>query len=127
MADDAAAAVLTDASLELRRAFYRTLFHARRTALADRLLPSVRRQWGDGEAALLLAACSADVAAKQLPELAHAVGSWTALARRHPEAVMAHLDSGDPALEVLGYAFWKRWGTPSRSSPSPCRRGQSPC
>lgn len=108
--DDAAAAVLTDASLELRRAFYRTLFHARRTALADRLLPSVRQRWGDGEAAALLPACSAEVAAQQLPELAHAVGSWTALARRHPDAVMTSIESGDPALGVAGYGFWRRWG-----------------
>jgi hypothetical protein len=110
VSDDAAAAVLTDASLELRRAFYRTLLDARRTALADRLLPSVHRQWGDGEAAALLPACSARVAADQLPGLAHAVGSWTTLARRHPEAVLAHIESGDPALG-LGYAFWRRWET----------------
>ncbi|MEZ0112432.1 pyruvate/2-oxoglutarate dehydrogenase complex dihydrolipoamide acyltransferase (E2) component [Catenulispora sp. EB89] len=109
--DDAAAAVLTDAPLDLRQAFYRTLLHARRTALADRLLPSVRRQWGDGEAAALLPACSADVAARRLPELAHAVGSWTALARRHPDVVMTHIESGDPALGVPGYGFWRRWGT----------------
>ncbi|MEY9927525.1 hypothetical protein ABH926_002159 [Catenulispora sp. GP43] len=108
VADDAAAAVLTDASLDLRRAFYRTLFHAHRTALADRLLPAVRQQWGDGEAAALLPACSARVAADRLPGLAHAVGSWTALARRHPEAVLDHIESGDPAL-ALGYGFWRRW------------------
>ncbi|WP_194913631.1 hypothetical protein [Catenulispora rubra] len=108
--DDAAAAVLTDASLELRRAFYRTLLHARRTALADRLLPSVRRQWGDGEAAALLPACSAEAAAQRLAELAHAVGSWTALARRHPDAVMTYIEAGDPALGVPGCTFWRRWG-----------------
>lgn len=110
VSDDAAAAVLTDASLELRRAFYRTLLHARRTALADRLLPSVRHQWGESEAAALLPACSTEVAAESLPGLAHAVGSWTALARRHPEAVMDHLEGGDPAAGVLGYGFWRRWG-----------------
>ncbi|ACU71462.1 hypothetical protein Caci_2544 [Catenulispora acidiphila DSM 44928] len=110
VADDAAAAVLADASLELRRAFYRTLFHARRTALADRLLPAVRQQWGDGEAAAVLPACSADVAAERLPELAHAVGSWTALTRRHPDVVMAYIESGDPALGLPGYPYFRRWG-----------------
>ncbi|MBA9004193.1 hypothetical protein [Thermomonospora cellulosilytica] len=86
--DRAAAAVLEDAPAELRRAFYRTLLHSRRTELADRLLPEVRDRWGDPDAAALLPACSAGVVSAVLPELAHAVVSWRAIGKRHPGALL---------------------------------------
>ncbi|MFL1381785.1 HEAT repeat domain-containing protein [Nocardiopsis protaetiae] len=89
--DEAVLPVLRDAPTGLRRALYRTLFHARRTALADRLLPTVRRDHGAPEAAALLPACSPRAVAGHLPGLAHAVRSWTRLARRHPDTLVAYL------------------------------------
>ncbi|MFD0905813.1 hypothetical protein [Actinomadura sediminis] len=89
VADGAAAAVLDDAPADLRRAFYRTLRHGDRTALADRLLPDVRARWGEREAAALLPACSGEAAARWLPDLDHAVTAWRALAERHPGPFLA--------------------------------------
>ncbi|QFG26631.1 hypothetical protein [Actinomadura sp. WMMB 499] len=89
VSDAAAAAVLDDAPADLRRAFYRTLRHAGRPALADRLLPDVRARWGDREAAALLPACSGEAVARWLPDLDHAVTAWRALAERHPGPFLA--------------------------------------
>ena len=103
VSDDAAAAVLEDAPADLRRAFYRTLRHARRSALADRLLPEVRARWGDREAAALLPACPGETAARLLPDLGHAVTDWRSLAERHPEVFLAH------AREHAGeWSWWRR-------------------
>ncbi|GAA4627472.1 hypothetical protein GCM10023196_039820 [Actinoallomurus vinaceus] len=104
VSDEAAAAVLDDAPMDLRLALYRTLRHARRSALADRLLPEVRARWGDHEGAALLPACTAAVASRHLPDLAHAVTSWRALGRRHPNAVLDTVDREQP--EVVGRPRW---------------------
>ncbi|WP_433323528.1 hypothetical protein [Spirillospora sp. CA-294931] len=82
--DDDAARVLDDAPEVLRRAFYRTLLHARRHALADRLLPEVRERWGEREAAALLPACGPATVARSLDGLVHAVPSWRAIGKHHP-------------------------------------------
>jgi hypothetical protein len=109
VSDEAAAAVLDDAPAELRRAFYRTLLHGRRHALADVLLQGVRERWGDREAAMLLAACSAPVVSDLLPQLAHAVTAWRTLGRLHPRAVVAAADrelaGGGNAMQ-----WWRRRG-----------------
>ncbi|MEU8803599.1 hypothetical protein [Spirillospora sp. NPDC048819] len=105
VSDDAAAAVLDDAPADLRRAFYRMLRHARRTALADRLLPGVRARWGDREAAALLPACSGDAVTRLLPELAHGVTAWRALAERHPGPFLAHARE-----HVSERSWWRQCG-----------------
>ncbi|MCK9868214.1 hypothetical protein MRI28_00835 [Nocardiopsis dassonvillei] len=86
--DEAVPPVLDDAPTGLRRALYRTLYHARRTGLADSLLSRVRAEYGDAEAAALLPACSPERVAEHLPGLRHAVRSWRRLARRHPDALL---------------------------------------
>ncbi|WP_435107482.1 hypothetical protein [Nocardiopsis synnemataformans] len=86
--DQAVPPVLDDAPTGLRRALYRTLYHARRTGLADSLLSRVRAEYGDAEAAALLPACSPAQVAAHLPGLRHAVRSWRRLARRHPDALL---------------------------------------
>ncbi|MFC0554331.1 hypothetical protein ACFFHJ_25895 [Planotetraspora thailandica] len=105
--DEAASTVLDDAPLDLRLAFYRTLLHGRREALAETLLPEVHARWGDREAAVLLPACGGHTVSRWLPRLAHAVTSWTALGKRHPGAVLeaAHreLASGTPP-----WMWWHR-------------------
>ncbi|MEV5569900.1 HEAT repeat domain-containing protein [Spirillospora sp. NPDC052269] len=86
--DDAVARALDDAPTDLRRSVYRTLLHARRTALADRLLPDVRARYGDRDAAMLLPACSSETVDRLLPDLAHVVTMWRVLAARHPDAFL---------------------------------------
>ncbi|NDU75336.1 hypothetical protein GWI34_22315 [Actinomadura sp. DSM 109109] len=103
VSDGAAAAVLEDAPADLRRAFYRTLRHSRRAALADRLLPVVRARWGDRDAAALLPACTGEAVARLLPDLEHAVTAWRALAGRHPEVFLAR--GRDRAREP---SWWRR-------------------
>ncbi|WP_026416634.1 hypothetical protein [Actinomadura oligospora] len=90
--DDAVARALDDAPTDLRRSVYRTLLYARRTALADRLLPDVRARHGDRDAAMLLPACSTGTVTRLLPELAHAVTMWRALAARRPDAFLDHVE-----------------------------------
>ncbi|MFG2247530.1 hypothetical protein [Spirillospora sp. NPDC048823] len=103
VSDDAAAAVLDDAPADLRRAFYRTLRHSRRAALADRLLPDVRARRGDREAAALLPACTGGTVARVLPELAHGVTAWRAMAGRHPGPFLAHARD-----HLAEWSWWRR-------------------
>ncbi|MFI6742860.1 hypothetical protein ACIBI9_59065 [Nonomuraea sp. NPDC050451] len=107
--DPAVAAALQDAPAELRFALYRTLALGRRRALAESLLPDVHARWGAREAAALLPACGAETAARWLPDVAHTVTSWTALAKRHPGAIMAVAEQ-----ELAGgahlWSWWRRRG-----------------
>ncbi|MFI7128112.1 hypothetical protein ACIBQ1_20605 [Nonomuraea sp. NPDC050153] len=107
--DPAVAAAFHDAPAELRFALYRTLALAGRHALAESLLPDVHARWGAREAAALLPACGAGTVARWLPDVAHAVTSWTALAKRHPGAVMtvAELELGSG---VHAWSWWRRRG-----------------
>ncbi|MDL4776484.1 hypothetical protein [Actinomadura xylanilytica] len=111
VSDEAAAGVLDDAPSGLRAALYRTLRHARRTALADRLLPQVRSRWGDREAAALLPACTQGTTARLLPELVHAVTSWRALGSRHPRALLdqAARETADDRFP-WEWVRTRRWG-----------------
>ncbi|WP_433683738.1 HEAT repeat domain-containing protein [Nocardia sp. CA-119907] len=79
-------------SQRIRRTMYRALGYGQRTRLADPLLPEVRRRFGDAEAARVLPNCSTPVVAKYLPELDYAVANWTALGRRHIDAVLDHVE-----------------------------------
>ena len=106
--DAAVPPALSDAPFALRKAVYRTLLHGRRAALASELLPGVRRQWGDREAALLLPACDPGTVARQLPELGYAVTAWGQFARRHRGAVLKaaerDLDDG-----IFAGRVWRRY------------------
>ncbi|GAA3139913.1 hypothetical protein [Nonomuraea roseoviolacea] len=108
--DAAVAAALRDAPTRLRLALYRTLAHSCRRALAEALLPEVRARWGDREAAALLPACGPATVARGLPEVAHAVTSWRALAKRHPGAVMAVAED-ELSRGVHALTWWRRRGT----------------
>ncbi|WP_031068927.1 hypothetical protein [Streptomyces sp. NRRL S-118] len=90
--DAAVEAAWDDASEAARRGLARVVMAGRRTALAERLVTRLRAAWGDGEAARLLPVCSPEFVARLLPELAHAVPSWTQLGRRHPGAVLDHAE-----------------------------------
>ncbi|MEE4419092.1 hypothetical protein [Streptomyces bugieae] len=91
--DEAVEAAYDGAPAVLRHRLARLLAAGGRTALAERLAVRLRADWGDAEAARLLPACSTPFVARHLPELAHAVGGWTGLARRHPDPVLDHAEA----------------------------------
>lgn len=88
--DEAVEAAYDNSSAALRRRLARLLAPGDRTALAERLVARLGSEWGEAEAARLLAACSTPFVARELPRLAHAVDGWTRLARRHPGPVLDH-------------------------------------
>ncbi|HEV3382517.1 MAG TPA: hypothetical protein VG142_16245 [Trebonia sp.] len=106
--DDAVPPALADAPLALRKAVYRTLLHGRRAALASAMLPGVRRQWGDREAALLLPACDQAAVTRWLPELGYAVTAWGRFARHHPGAVLDAVER-DLADGIFFGRVWRRY------------------
>lgn len=107
ISDAAIVAALADAPTELRRAIYRTLRHTGRTGAADEILPEVREQWGDREAAALLPACSTAVVARLLPELLHCVSAWRAIGRRHPRELLNAIDGGPQV--AIDYQWWRHY------------------
>ncbi|WBB80585.1 hypothetical protein O7606_04130 [Micromonospora sp. WMMD882] len=102
------AGLLRDASADLRRLVYRTLRRLRRADLADALVDEVRRGFGDAEAAALLPVCAPGHVGRLLPDLAHAVGNWKPLARRHGETLLAYAET---TLADLGPARRAGWWT----------------
>ncbi|MFH8369614.1 hypothetical protein [Streptomyces sp. NPDC018031] len=105
--DEAVAAAYLDAPAALRHRLARLLGSGGRTALAERLVARLRAEWGDGEAARLLPACSTPFVARHLPGLAHAVHGWTRLARRHPGPVLDH--AGTALAERAGGRQRDEW------------------
>lgn len=75
-----------------RHELYREVRSVVDTELADRLIQPVRARFGDHEAAKIVVACSADTVARLLPELEHAITSFSGLTRRLPEVVLAHAE-----------------------------------
>ncbi|MGW4692167.1 hypothetical protein ACWEO1_07295 [Kitasatospora cineracea] len=111
--DGAVLAAYPHASSAARQALRRAVLRGRRAELAARLLPVARAHWGEAEAAALLAACPPALVAAELPGLADAVRSWSALAARHPDAVLDHVAgelaarSADPRAD-----WWQLYGPP---------------
>ncbi|WP_163506937.1 hypothetical protein [Fodinicola acaciae] len=89
-----------------RKAVYRELRRGRRTALADHLLPEVCQWWGDAAAATILPAAGPVTVAEWLPRLGHALGGWSALAGRHPDAVLAYAEAELEGLDDTGRRRW---------------------
>ncbi|MER5640121.1 hypothetical protein ABT095_24650 [Kitasatospora sp. NPDC002227] len=88
VADAAFERAMDDAPAAVRRQLATAVVRGGRTALAERLLPTVREQWGDEEAARLLPGCGPEAVARLLPELFLAVTRWRALGRCHPDPVL---------------------------------------
>jgi hypothetical protein len=110
-ASQVAAFVTRQASWRTRRHVYRLMLRLRMTAVADELAGVVWDRFGDGEAARLLPACSAPVAARLLPEFGHAAGNWSLLGRRHPAVVLDA--AGAQLAELAGRdraGWWGRHG-----------------
>ncbi|WP_457029979.1 hypothetical protein [Kitasatospora sp. P5_F3] len=100
---------LLDAPTAVRAELSTAVLRARRTALAERLVPQLRERWGAAEAARLLPVCSAEFVARELPGMAHAVAFSSSLGRRHPAAVLAEAERQLADLSRgMGPALWKR-------------------
>ncbi|MFI8278964.1 hypothetical protein ACIGBH_29580 [Streptomyces sp. NPDC085929] len=104
--DEAIEAAYEDASAAIRRELSLAVFRGSRRALAQRLTPVLRAEWGDGEAASLLPACGPEFVSALLPELAHAVTHWVRLGRCHPGPV---LDQAAAELEELPESLRTGW------------------
>ncbi|MGW6710449.1 hypothetical protein ACWGDE_36925, partial [Streptomyces sp. NPDC054956] len=117
--DEAIVAAYEDASAEVRKQLSRTVRRAGRAALAEALVPRLRAEWGDHEAAALLSACGPEAVARLLPELADSVSDWVRLARRHPGPV---LDRAEAELAVLPAElrdFWWERRSPGLAAAAP--------
>lgn len=90
--DAAIEAAYEDASADTRQRLGGVVLASGRTALAERLVPRLREQWGDHPAAKLLPVCSAEFVAAALPELSYAVDSWTRLGLNFPDQVLDHAE-----------------------------------
>lgn len=108
--DSAVEAAHADAPSVVRADLARLLRDGRRSALAERLVLRVRGEYGDHDAARLLAGCSAEFAARLLPDLAGALAyeDWSTLAVRHPLAV---LDQAERELRELPDQLVPDWWT----------------
>lgn len=110
--DEAIVAAYADAPAAVRKQLARTVRLGGRTALAEALVPRLRTEWGDREAAALLPGCGPEAVARLLPELADSVTDWVRLALRHPGPV---LDQADAELAGLPAELRDSWWT--RRSP----------
>ncbi|MFF7334769.1 hypothetical protein [Streptomyces sp. NPDC008150] len=108
--DSAVEAAHADAPPVVRADLARLLRDGRRSALAERLVLRVRDEYGDHDAARLLAGCSAEFTARLLPELAGALAyeDWSTVAVRHPLAV---LDQAERELDDLPEQLVTEWWT----------------
>ncbi|MEV6682587.1 hypothetical protein AB0N09_37850 [Streptomyces erythrochromogenes] len=109
--DTAIEAAYDDAPAVVRADLARLLRDGSRPRLAERLALRARTEYGDRDAALLLPGCSQEFAAKLLPQVAWALvfEDWSALAARHPVAVLDHAERelGD-LPEQSRDLWWKR-------------------
>ncbi|MFI8192034.1 hypothetical protein ACIF8T_25175 [Streptomyces sp. NPDC085946] len=112
--DAAVEAAHDDAPAVVRADLARLLRDGRRPALAERLVPRVRTEYGDRDAARLLPGCSTEFTARLLPELAGALAfeDWSTLAVRHPVAVLDHAERELADLPGrLRDRWWRRHAT----------------
>lgn len=108
--DSAVEAAYEDAPAVVRAGLTRLLRDGRRPRLAERLVPRVRAEYGDRDAARLLPGCSREFTARLLPELAGALAyeDWGGLAVRHPCAVLDHAERELDGLPSRSRDLWWR-------------------
>ncbi|MEV7678231.1 hypothetical protein AB0O64_06700 [Streptomyces sp. NPDC088341] len=106
ISDTAIERAMDDAPEAVRRRLATVVVAGGRTALAERLLPSVRESWGDEEAARLLPGCGPETVERLLPELFPAVTRWRALCRRHPDPVLDEVARQLAELPEQSSASW---------------------
>jgi hypothetical protein len=88
ISDAALERAMDDAPEAVRRQLATVVVAGGRTALAERLLVSVRELWGDEEAARLLPGCGTEAVERLLPGLFLAVARWRVFGRRYPDLVL---------------------------------------
>lgn len=98
--------LLADAPARLRRTAYRTLRKKRLSGPVSGIIDRVRERYGDAEAATLLATCDTETVTRLLPELAHAIGSWPTLGRKHPAAVLDEVERQLAGFHAPGEQWW---------------------
>lgn len=112
--DAAVEAAYVDAPAVVRADLARLLRDGQRSELAERLVLRARTEYGDPDAARLLAGCSPQFTARLLPELAGGLAfeDWSTLAGRHPAAVLDHAarELGDLPAHLRD-SWWKRHAT----------------
>jgi hypothetical protein len=109
ISDAALARATEDAPQAVRRQIATIVVAGGRTALAERLLASVRDVWGDEEAARLLPGCGAEAVERLLPGLFLAVVRWRALGRSHPDLVLDEVERQLAELpEPSRGSWWQR-------------------
>ncbi|PCG83774.1 hypothetical protein CIB93_22885 [Streptomyces sp. WZ.A104] len=108
--DAAYETAFADAPAVVRRRLMEAIVADGRTALADRLIRTVRETWGDIEAARLLPGCPAGTVVELLPDLWRSVTCWTSLGRRHPGALLDAAERELTGLLPAGRdAWWQRY------------------
>lgn len=124
VAADVLLARVPDMPAAHRTGLYRSLRAHPSRELARGLLPLVRELFGDREAAALLPVQDSEDVATLLPELEHAVGSWSVLGRRHPSAVLSYVEQRlDGEQTVLWAETWSRVG-PAVAAATPSDPGR---
>ncbi|MEY9863344.1 hypothetical protein ABH935_008994 [Catenulispora sp. GAS73] len=108
-ADAAILATVEDASLHWRRTVVRLVGNAKRTDLADRLAESYRDRLGDTDTAKLLPVCSAKVAERLLPDLAHELRAWSRFGTGHPALMLEFARRELAAVPAGTRSGWWTW------------------
>ncbi|RKE18457.1 hypothetical protein [Streptomyces sp. TLI_171] len=104
--EEAVLAAYATGSFAVRQALRQSVVRGRRTDLAARLLPVARELWGASEAAALLPGCPPELVAAELPGLALAVRSWSALGTRYPDLVLDHVERELAAWPTADRSHW---------------------
>ncbi|MFC1419831.1 hypothetical protein [Streptacidiphilus cavernicola] len=109
VSDAALERAMDDAPQAVRRQLATIVVAGGRTALAERLIRSVRELWGNEEAARLLPGCGPEAVEQLLPGLFLAVVRWQPLGRLHPDLVLDQVARQLADLpEQLRVPWWQR-------------------
>src|SRR5262249_49616508 len=103
---DELAEFLVDAPARARQVAYRSLRRHRWPGIADAMIDRIRERFGAGGAGGLLPVCSSQTVVRLLPEVGHALGSWSLLGARHPAVVLAEAERQLASLKPPGRAIW---------------------
>jgi len=106
LTDAAVIEAIEDAPAAVRQQFVHAIAVAGRTGLAEALIEPTYRRWGAEAAAELLAACTAETAARLLPRLFRGLSSYRLLAARHPALLLAEMERQLDTLPAVVRDGW---------------------
>ena len=108
--DEALAAVVLKAAPDTRQRLLKTISRRRRTALAERLLPQIRTEFGAKLAVSVLSACTATSVEKFLAEEGHAVKHWYRLANLYPDVILSDIQQQfETAPRRTHHSLWSHF------------------